>query len=479
MRYRPILVSVALLLVSIALPRASRAQQLATLLSGVDAAVAWPNGKAYLFKNGEYYRFDLADQQIEQGYPRTTKDFWTGVTFDAIDAAAVWPDGKAYLFRGTEYIRYDLKADKADEGYPLSIKDHWTGMPFDSIDAAVVWPDGNAYFFKGTQYARYNIKNEKVDDGYPLAIADHWTGLGDRVDDAMIYGKEKAVFFRGKTFLVYDIAKDRVDDGYPKDLSELLTTGFNGSLVSPETATLLKTPARQLSRDDALKLLKFHETLGDVKVTSVGSGKVNLRVTDVPFLYSVSGIKGQKAVPSPPSAIDARLAVGVFRVAKYLRDTWGITELHHGGFLTSNHDNHEQGRGFDFVGAVGSRNGQDYTYYVNEDWAKKTVPDLSNPDGPRLPKWPDNTTNVTYRLLSLPDADAPAREFFLGIYRLATREFQDDTEGPTSGTPTDIGQRSFIMHPDHPSSNPAPNAKNGREAHWSHMHLQVGKTGWE
>ena len=65
----------------------------------------------------------------DEGYPQSISSGWPGVFENDLDAAVVWPNGKAYFFKGDQYIRYDIAADRADEGYPQSIS-AW-GLPFD------------------------------------------------------------------------------------------------------------------------------------------------------------------------------------------------------------------------------------------------------------------------------------------------------------------------------------------------------------
>ena len=59
-----------------------------------------------------------------------------------------------------------------------------------------------------------------------------------------------------------------------------------------------------------------------------------------------------------------------------------------------------------------------------------------------------------------------------------------DDPMPALPPPGDMGRGGFVMHPDHKSTNtsgtppkPDPNAKNGREAHNGHYHIQIGPTG--
>jgi hypothetical protein len=77
-----------------------------------------------------------------------------------------------------------------------------------------------------------------------------------------------------------------------------------------------------------------------------------------------------------------------------------------------------------------------------------------------------------------PDADPFARDFFQQVYDFITSEWQDRTDQPDEADgPTSIGERSFIMHPDHPAT--APGTPHGREAHRNHVHMQIGVTGTE
>jgi hypothetical protein len=190
---------------------------------GVDAAVNWGNGKAYLFKGNQYIRYDIAADKADVGYPLPIKNYWSGLDAFAdvfLDAAVEWGNGKVYLFKGNQYIRYDIAADKADAGYPLLIKNNWSGLDAfaDGVDAAVNWGNGKIYLFKGNQYIRYDIFADKADAGYPLPIKNNWSGLdafADGVDAAVNWGNGKAYFFKGDQYIRYDIAADKADAGYP------------------------------------------------------------------------------------------------------------------------------------------------------------------------------------------------------------------------------------------------------------------------
>jgi hypothetical protein len=145
---------------------------------GVDAAVVWNNGKAYFFRDTQYLRYDIALDRVDDGYPKPIAGNWTGVpaSWTGIDAAVAWDNGKAYFFRGSQYVRVDLASKDVDPGYPKNIVDFWPGLYTSGIDHAITLGD-KAYFFRGTTYERYDMGNDEVDPGYPAVIAGNWPGL--------------------------------------------------------------------------------------------------------------------------------------------------------------------------------------------------------------------------------------------------------------------------------------------------------------
>ncbi|KQV78178.1 hemopexin repeat-containing protein [Rhizobium sp. Root1220] len=187
------------------------------------APVVWPtNGKAYFFVGGKYYRYDIAADRVDAGYPKQIADNWPGLWTDRIDSGVVWPNGKAYFFKDDNYMRYDIASDRVDPGYPKPIAGNWPGLWGDRIDASIVWPNnGKAYFFRDGQYIRYDIAADRVDPGYPLPISGNWPGLwGDSINGALVWPNGKAYFFRGWQYMRYDVTADRVDGGYPKAIAE-------------------------------------------------------------------------------------------------------------------------------------------------------------------------------------------------------------------------------------------------------------------
>lgn len=146
-------------------------------LRDVDAAVAWPNGKAYFFQRQKYYRFDLANGAVDEGFPLDIGSHWPGVFPSDLDAAIVWTDDRAFFFRGGEYVRFDIRADRTDPGYPKTISEGWPGLWADGVDAALGPVDGKAWFFRGDQCIRWDVDADRMDDGYPTSIASEFPGL--------------------------------------------------------------------------------------------------------------------------------------------------------------------------------------------------------------------------------------------------------------------------------------------------------------
>lgn len=144
---------------------------------GINAAVSWPNGKAYFFAGPLYYRFDLTKNRVDAGWPLKIADHWPGVFDSRVDAALVWDAKKAFFFSGSEYVRYDIEDDKADPGYPQPIAKYWKGVWPDGFDAALGPIAGKAYFFRGSECIRYDVEKDCADSGYPKPTVEVWPAL--------------------------------------------------------------------------------------------------------------------------------------------------------------------------------------------------------------------------------------------------------------------------------------------------------------
>ncbi|HEX8741947.1 MAG TPA: peptidoglycan-binding protein [Thermoleophilaceae bacterium] len=252
-------------------------------------------------------------------------------------------------------------------------------------------------------------------------------------------------------------------------------------------------PVRDLTKPAALLEAELHHAQGRIVLDPpppASGGKPLDPKQKFAIASKVAGVEykitqfGDKRLPSykPVSqrliGLDIRHVVGLVRLAIHLSSTWGVTEIHHVGISgdSSRADCHGNGRACDFVGVVGTRDGAAFHLTVFNDWKNRSVPNLANPSKPRLPDWPPVTRTLEYRLATLPGVDVFARDFFQNLYDWVAGQYQDRTDGPNQiDPPSRIGESSRIMTPDHPTSKPG--TKNGREAHHSHMHWQVGPTG--
>lgn len=245
-------------------------------------------------------------------------------------------------------------------------------------------------------------------------------------------------------------------------------------------------PCRSMSKDDAYaeleqlaadKVIQFEAANSPTSVYLDGwdpnaGAPQNGNVAGVVIRYMPSGTKfsGEISGGSAPDRLDPRNALALVRLCQWLSSTYGVVELYHagiaGGGVTAEGnprvDCHGQGRAIDFVGVKGiSADGSEFVYTVFDDWGS----------------FPEGGSPTAFRLDDA-SADPNVRQFFLDLYNFIAAEWQDRSAGPDpDDSPTAIGESSFIMHPDHPTS--APGTPHGREAHQNHIHMQIGPTGTE
>lgn len=115
-----------------------------------DAFTDLKNGSIYAFR-GKYF-YELDEKKARDGYPKLIQDVW-GIP-GPIDAAftRINCEGKTYIFKGGEYWRFDNGV--LDPGFPRNISKGFDRIPND-IDAAFSLPAKDyqsrerVYFFKG------------------------------------------------------------------------------------------------------------------------------------------------------------------------------------------------------------------------------------------------------------------------------------------------------------------------------------------
>jgi hypothetical protein len=253
---------------------------------GLYGITRWGNTSEYLFHIDNYLRYATGPDAVDQGYPKPIDGHWQGLReagFAAgFDAAIKWPNGKLYFFRDDSYLAYDIAADAVDSGYPRTIAADWPGMSnagfAAGIHAALPWWNGKAYFFKGDQYVRYDISANSVDAGYPKPIAGNWPGMseagfGEGIDAAVNWWNGKVFFFKGDQYVRYDISADTVDAGYPKPIAGswpgMSEAGFGDNIAAAVEVDGLGTGRRFVFKKpplliDPLALLLRHDIYIDL-----------------------------------------------------------------------------------------------------------------------------------------------------------------------------------------------------------------------
>src|SRR5262249_15294700 len=136
-----------------------------------------------------------------------------------VTSALAFPNGKAYLFRGTTYSRYDFRTGQV-EATNLATATYWPNLPGNAADAALLWRFGQVYFFYGTESLRYDIPNNTVDPEYlppnpRPPIAPNWGGLSAPMNAIVNWGNGKLYAFAGPSYCRYDITLECIDPNYP------------------------------------------------------------------------------------------------------------------------------------------------------------------------------------------------------------------------------------------------------------------------
>lgn len=234
-----------------------------------------------------------------------------------------------------------------------------------------------------------------------------------------------------------------------------------------------KVPARDLSAGQArdvvvalavqseftIKELKISDDFKLVTPKAEDAARVTIEpniIAGIPFRLDNGTDFGLKPITLP-------FAVVLWRMATMLKKDWGAKIIYAGGIGIGGdanlNDCHNQGRCVDFFGAD-----TDFgNFRVYKDWGLRN---FIRPDKKVGNTWLGYTGNTFYyrlRHLPSPSPNDAAAEFFEAIYQFAQQQCRD-----MGGTPTTIGQPSYIMHPDHPDPK--------REAHQNHVHFQLGAT---
>jgi hypothetical protein len=284
---------------------------------------------------------------------------------------------------------------------------------------------------------------------------------------------------------------------------------LHDSLWTP--VDLLNTPARDLTRLEAVQVItwllawgkltirnrdalfevKPDDTIGPITpVPQVALSPTKIEGVEFRYLSAIDGRGFKKSVHQNMDNLDPRMVVFLWKLCKMLKLDYGANVIYHIGFAfaAERTDCHGQGRALDFAGAAGD----DFDVTIGYDWSNQPITLIKDyndpktrkviPKGTKLDKWPPAPfRDVYYRLdPSLnPNLD-PSRgqydlagDLFFEVYEMAADECRDTDVAADS--PTSIGAKSsYILHPDYAHSEPG--TPHGREAHWQHIHIQIGPT---
>jgi hypothetical protein len=176
-------------------------------------AIVWDSNTVYFLHGARYTRYNVANDQTDDYYPKVIKDHWgnwpTGWG-GGVDAIADYSSTKLYMFLGNSYLRYDKNADAVDSGYPKKFPGGWGNWPatWNSVDAAIRWSNGRLYMFRKGEYIRIS-SGVTVDSGYPKPLSE-WNLPFSTVDMAIPYPNGRAYFFKGTQYVRVNMETDAV-----------------------------------------------------------------------------------------------------------------------------------------------------------------------------------------------------------------------------------------------------------------------------
>lgn len=98
----------------------------------IEAAFFFSRSKLYFFKGDQYIRYNLDTDRADSYYPAYLSEAtWPGSGYWPANwsGALNFNNSKSYVFKPGEYLRYDRTSDRADAGYPAAITaSSWPGL---------------------------------------------------------------------------------------------------------------------------------------------------------------------------------------------------------------------------------------------------------------------------------------------------------------------------------------------------------------
>ncbi|WNM62491.1 alkaline phosphatase D family protein [Candidatus Nitrospira neomarina] len=232
----------------------------------IDAAVFSPgNNATYFFRKNEYLKFvdgrgvqTLAGSKVR----RIGVDGWIGLPepFKSdIDAALSYPNGFFYLFKGGQYVKWEpgvgVKPTYGGQKMRTIGVTGWVSFPDEfhyKIDAAMYDPQSeHVYFFKGQYYIMYKpdagvVRTRDGQKIRQLGITG-WESFPDAfkqgIDSALYYPPDGHIyFFKEREYLRWDMDENEVAPHYPRRLGLLHRESYGGVPGWPGLSTLLGGP---------------------------------------------------------------------------------------------------------------------------------------------------------------------------------------------------------------------------------------------
>lgn len=266
---------------------------------------------------------------------------------------------------------------------------------------------------------------------------------------------------------------------------------FVASLGKGLVAGLESKPARDLTTQEAFNLMMYLVVKGDLQlVDPIKTGqngdlispkpgqqvRIGTQMAGVQFLQALGMNRGPLgSVGAHDSGFfqpTPQFAIVLYRLALWLQDQWGATEIVWGGIGAGRRalDCHLNGNCVDFYGA---RTQQGF-FDVRRDWFLRPV--IQN-DGKHLKgdwdRWGD-VSKTFYRLSVNDDTtsvhDAQARVFFSDVWEFVYAQCHVGPNDIAPGPFFDGGllKPGYTIHPDYP-------LPTKRRDHNDHMHFQLGE----
>ena len=145
----------------------------------------------YFFRERQYIRWDIDEETVFPGYPKSIDEGWPGLLdiFPGVPLTGAiyvpgWHNKVYFFFKGQDHaVAWDVAAHKPD-AEPIAISRLLPSRLTSGGAFSPVYVDRGdrqtVYVFRGDAYARVTVQDGRLpdqeDEGYPRKIGDGWTG---------------------------------------------------------------------------------------------------------------------------------------------------------------------------------------------------------------------------------------------------------------------------------------------------------------